>query len=542
MEECLRARTVGKLFVEKIKEVAEVQEKGRFSNDLLIDAFPSCAQLIPTTGSLGEITSARNMEKVWEYLMDDEVRRIGIYGMGEVGKTTIMHHINNRFLNETCNVGDVIWVTVSKAFNVRNLQRQIIEALDLDLSNYADETRRASEIYTMLSQKKRHVLILDDLWETFPLEYCWQLEYVPSLEKLKALKELKLTESQIEEVPQGLEELSNLRNLDLSQATYVFFLGLLCLTQLKVLGAQFHNVQELTSFVTSQQCQSLENYHVMVGNVYKNDRDDIQEDYFAESKEICTYDSKLLRSTGVDLLVLPCNKEILEIRRCHYLISLMDIQLLRDARDLRICEIRDCNGIESIFSLSSFSEGYHTPLRRVEELWFSDLPNLRVLFDGVIPPCNISFNLKELYFYRCPRIKIIFPAKFLQKFPNFEELVVCDCENVEDIMVEAEMSDWGNHQDDSNTVILPNFKILKLENLPRPRAYVRQVSAPPALRSIGGEEEWWESLEWDDPHTKTTLQPLFFRIQDVCEEFCELFGLQVWIHFTAVKGEWIIVE
>lgn len=39
-----------------------------------------------------------------------------------------------------------------------------------------------------------------------------------------------------------------------------------------------------------------------------------------------------------------------------------------------------------------------------------------------------------------------------------------------------------------------------------------QASAPPALRSIGGEEEWWESLEWDDPHAKTT-QPLFFRIQ-----------------------------
>ncbi|KAI7988321.1 Disease resistance protein RFL1 [Camellia lanceoleosa] len=77
---------LGKLVVDKIKEVAEVQEKGRFSNDLLIDAFPNCAQFIPTTGSLGEITSARNMEKVWEYLMDDEVRRTSIYGMGGFAK------------------------------------------------------------------------------------------------------------------------------------------------------------------------------------------------------------------------------------------------------------------------------------------------------------------------------------------------------------------------------------------------------------------------------------------------------------------------
>ncbi|KAL7206267.1 hypothetical protein ACSBR2_019052 [Camellia fascicularis] len=125
---CVRLR---KLVVDRIKEVAEVQEKCRFSNDLLIDAFPNSAQLIPTTGSLGEITSAWNMEKVWEYLMDDEVRRIGIYRMGGVGKTTIMHHINNRLLNETCNFSDVIWVIVSKAFTVTNLQRQITKALDL---------------------------------------------------------------------------------------------------------------------------------------------------------------------------------------------------------------------------------------------------------------------------------------------------------------------------------------------------------------------------------------------------------------------------
>ncbi|KAI7988003.1 hypothetical protein LOK49_LG13G02753 [Camellia lanceoleosa] len=77
---------LGKLIVDKIKEVAEVQEKGRFSNDLLIDAFPNCAQFIPTTGSLGEITSARNMEKVWEYLMDDEIRRTSIYGIGGFAK------------------------------------------------------------------------------------------------------------------------------------------------------------------------------------------------------------------------------------------------------------------------------------------------------------------------------------------------------------------------------------------------------------------------------------------------------------------------
>ncbi|KAL7206274.1 hypothetical protein ACSBR2_019059 [Camellia fascicularis] len=34
---------LGKLVLEKIKKVAEVQEKCRFSNDLLVDAFPNSA-------------------------------------------------------------------------------------------------------------------------------------------------------------------------------------------------------------------------------------------------------------------------------------------------------------------------------------------------------------------------------------------------------------------------------------------------------------------------------------------------------------------
>ncbi|KAI7989968.1 putative disease resistance protein [Camellia lanceoleosa] len=160
---------LGKLVVEKIQEVAELQEKDRFSNGLLIDALPTSGWFIRTMGSFCENTSARNMENVWKHVMDDEVRRIGIFEMGGIGKTTIMHHINNELLNEACNFDDVIWVTMSKALNIRNLQRQIAKALNFDLSSYRNETKRASKLYTMLFQKKRYVLILDDPWKAFPL-------------------------------------------------------------------------------------------------------------------------------------------------------------------------------------------------------------------------------------------------------------------------------------------------------------------------------------------------------------------------------------
>ncbi|KAI8028099.1 putative disease resistance protein [Camellia lanceoleosa] len=199
------------------------------------------------------------------------------------------------------------------------------------------------------------------------LENCRQLNYVPSLEKLKALKELKLTESQIEEVPQGIEELTSLRNLNLSPnyslrtfpcwklrrlsqlqclrikrtKVEVSSKELLGLTQLKVLEAQFHSVQELTYYVTSLQCQSLENYNLVVGIVDKKDQDDEQEKYYPEATEVCIYNSKYFRSTGVGHVTLPSNIEYLNIRRWDYHISLSDIQLLRDVRDLRRFIIED---------------------------------------------------------------------------------------------------------------------------------------------------------------------------------------------------------
>ena len=90
--------------------------------------------------------------------------------MGGVGKTTIMTEIRNRYSKETCNFNDVIRVPVSKAFNIRTLQREIAKSRDIDLSNDQDETRRASELYAILFRRKNYVLIFGDLWEAFNLE------------------------------------------------------------------------------------------------------------------------------------------------------------------------------------------------------------------------------------------------------------------------------------------------------------------------------------------------------------------------------------
>ena len=53
--------------------------------------------------------------------------------------------------------------------NVFKLQTDIACKLNLDLSKYEDETR-AGKLNVALENRKRYVLILDDMWEAFRLE------------------------------------------------------------------------------------------------------------------------------------------------------------------------------------------------------------------------------------------------------------------------------------------------------------------------------------------------------------------------------------
>ncbi|KAF3515794.1 hypothetical protein DY000_02061520 [Brassica cretica] len=53
------------------------------------------------------------LEMAWNRVMDNETAIMGLYGMGGVGKTTLLTHINNKFRETVDGVQVVIWVVVS---------------------------------------------------------------------------------------------------------------------------------------------------------------------------------------------------------------------------------------------------------------------------------------------------------------------------------------------------------------------------------------------------------------------------------------------
>ncbi|KAG2329465.1 hypothetical protein Bca52824_000645 [Brassica carinata] len=106
------------------------------------------------------------LEKVWNRLMEDGVGVMGLYGMGGVGKTTLLAQINNNFTKAGGNFDVVIWVVVSKSLDIFKIQEDIAKKLGLWSVEWDqnDEHRRALDIYNVLKRWK-FVLFLDDLWE-----------------------------------------------------------------------------------------------------------------------------------------------------------------------------------------------------------------------------------------------------------------------------------------------------------------------------------------------------------------------------------------
>ncbi|GLT84554.1 hypothetical protein SLE2022_027780 [Rubroshorea leprosula] len=164
----------------KIEELRQILEQGKeFTNAAVI--LVRVDHSIKGFPLLVEKCSGRDdiQETILEWLKGDKVTRIAISGMGGVGKTTIMKNVHNQLLIES-KFENVIWVTVSKDFNITvqqkmkfdilQFQKKIASSLKLEREpDHENETKLAALISQRLGQGS-FLLILDDVWEAFSLE------------------------------------------------------------------------------------------------------------------------------------------------------------------------------------------------------------------------------------------------------------------------------------------------------------------------------------------------------------------------------------
>ncbi|KAJ7951830.1 Disease resistance protein [Quillaja saponaria] len=159
---------IGKILPSKIDEVRALIDR-RHAFNVVAHTLPGAhatVELLPLEMTVGLESALDKFCKCFE-----EVGIIGLYGMGGVGKTTLLKKFNNDYLaKERHDFNMVIWVVVSQDADVMKVQDVIWNKLhakdDMWLHQNVDE--RAISLFNLLRNKK-FVLMLDDIWERIDL-------------------------------------------------------------------------------------------------------------------------------------------------------------------------------------------------------------------------------------------------------------------------------------------------------------------------------------------------------------------------------------
>ncbi|KAH9686697.1 AAA domain-containing protein [Citrus sinensis] len=101
-------------------------------------------------------------------LTDVNVSIVGVYGMGGIGKTTLVKEFARQASEEKL-FDQVVFSEVSQTADIKKIQGEIAEKLGLELSEEA-ESRRASRLYERLKKEKMILVILDNIWKYLDLE------------------------------------------------------------------------------------------------------------------------------------------------------------------------------------------------------------------------------------------------------------------------------------------------------------------------------------------------------------------------------------
>ncbi|GKV32573.1 hypothetical protein SLEP1_g41167 [Rubroshorea leprosula] len=164
---CLSCCCRVKVLQERAQELQEIYERGdRLANRCLVRDDPSASVELPTTELQG---SGDVKEEILACLMGNEVTKLGVWGMGGVGKTTIMENVHNELLTKA-KFKKIIWATVSQPLDIYKLQEQIASTLkEEDILKQPNTNIRAGMLLSVLQRQMRFLLILDDAWDSFKL-------------------------------------------------------------------------------------------------------------------------------------------------------------------------------------------------------------------------------------------------------------------------------------------------------------------------------------------------------------------------------------
>ncbi|KAF9597802.1 hypothetical protein IFM89_021887 [Coptis chinensis] len=154
------------------KNIADIQalmdERNIFGDTVSV---PKPAQSLPLVliGDFIKFASrAPITQQIREVLLDENASLVGVYGMPGVGKTMLIDAVTEELKREKL-YDEVVKVTVSQNLDLQKIQGDIAKLLGQELLDNDPISLRAGQLFERLSQNKKILVILDDLWERVEL-------------------------------------------------------------------------------------------------------------------------------------------------------------------------------------------------------------------------------------------------------------------------------------------------------------------------------------------------------------------------------------
>ncbi|CAB4286358.1 unnamed protein product [Prunus armeniaca] len=164
---CLYRWNISRKATKITQDVLYLQKEGTFNNV----AHPAPPPMIWSTfkeGFKDFKSRMTHVNRVIEVLKNEDVRMIGICGMGGVGKTTMVKEIIKR-LEGLKAFDNIVMAVVSQSPSIQKIQSEIAEELGFKYDENT-ESGRARRLYRRLMEINSILIVLDDVWTKLDFE------------------------------------------------------------------------------------------------------------------------------------------------------------------------------------------------------------------------------------------------------------------------------------------------------------------------------------------------------------------------------------
>ena len=131
-------------------------------------SYPVPLQEIKSTPSEALPSRMLVLNQVMEALRDPNINRIGVWGMGGVGKSTLVKQVAEQAAQEKL-FDKVVAASVLQTPDLKRIQGELADMLGMKFEEESKQ-RRAARLHQRMQGEKTILVILDDLWEEVELE------------------------------------------------------------------------------------------------------------------------------------------------------------------------------------------------------------------------------------------------------------------------------------------------------------------------------------------------------------------------------------